>query len=41
MEEEDDVDINIDQISKGGDLLSRYTNSLKTGTKKGKPTIPV
>ncbi|KAH0696200.1 hypothetical protein KY289_013682 [Solanum tuberosum] len=40
-EEDEDMDYNIQQISKAGDLSPRPTNSLKYGARKGRPVIPL
>ncbi|KAH0721347.1 hypothetical protein KY290_006337 [Solanum tuberosum] len=40
-EEDEDIEYNIQQISKAGDLSPRHTNSLKYGARKGKRTLPL
>ncbi|KAG5616263.1 hypothetical protein H5410_016087 [Solanum commersonii] len=40
-EEDEDMEFNILQISKAGDLSPRHTDSLKNGARKGRPTIPL
>ncbi|KAH0653982.1 hypothetical protein KY289_031660 [Solanum tuberosum] len=40
-EEDEDMEFNILQISKAGDLSPRHTDSLKNGATKGRPTIPL
>uniref|UniRef100_M1DJV0 Uncharacterized protein n=1 Tax=Solanum tuberosum TaxID=4113 RepID=M1DJV0_SOLTU len=40
-EEDEDMDYNIQQISKAGDLSPRHTNSLKYKARKGRPVIPL
>ncbi|KAH0679661.1 hypothetical protein KY284_020746 [Solanum tuberosum] len=40
-EEDEDMEYNIQQISKAGDLSPRHTNSLKQGARKGKQTLPL
>ncbi|WMV18187.1 hypothetical protein MTR67_011572 [Solanum verrucosum] len=40
-EEDEDMDYNIQQISKAGDLSPRHTNSLKHGARKGRSVIPL
>lgn len=37
IEEDEDFDYNIQQISKVGYLSPRHTNSLKYGARKGRP----
>ncbi|KAG5586749.1 hypothetical protein H5410_047183 [Solanum commersonii] len=39
-EKDEDMEFNIQQISKAGDFSPRHTNSLKNGTKKGRQLIP-
>ncbi|KAH0658163.1 hypothetical protein KY289_026911 [Solanum tuberosum] len=41
IEEDEDIEYNIQQISKAGDLSPKHTNSLKNGARKGKPVIPL
>jgi len=41
LEEDEELEYNIQQISKAGDLSPRHTNSLKNGVRKGKKTIPL
>ncbi|KAK6776158.1 hypothetical protein RDI58_027159 [Solanum bulbocastanum] len=40
-EEDEDMEFNILQISKAGDLSPRHTKSLKNGAMKGRPLIPL
>ncbi|KAH0639801.1 hypothetical protein KY285_036387 [Solanum tuberosum] len=40
-EEDEDIEYNIQQISKEGDFSPRHTNSLKYGARKGRPVIPL
>ncbi|KAG5600706.1 hypothetical protein H5410_032076 [Solanum commersonii] len=40
-EEDEDMDYNIQQISKTGDLSPRHTNNLKYEVRKGRPVIPL
>ncbi|KAH0636656.1 hypothetical protein KY289_036571 [Solanum tuberosum] len=40
-EEDEDMEYNIQHISKAGDLFPRHTNSLKYGARKGRPVIPL
>uniref|UniRef100_M1DQP4 Syne-1B n=1 Tax=Solanum tuberosum TaxID=4113 RepID=M1DQP4_SOLTU len=40
LEKDENMEYNIQQISKAGDLSPRHTDSLKNGTKRGKLTIP-
>ncbi|KAH0636668.1 hypothetical protein KY289_036583 [Solanum tuberosum] len=40
-EEDGDMEYNIQQISKAGDLSPRHTNSLKNGARKGRSFIPL
>ncbi|KAH0725418.1 hypothetical protein KY284_001283 [Solanum tuberosum] len=40
-EEDSDMEYNIQQISKAGDLSPRHNNSLKYGARKGRAVIPL
>lgn len=40
-EEDDDIDDNIQQINKAGDLSPRHTSNLTNSSKKGRSVIPL